>query len=309
MRVYSILVTSGTSILWVEGQISSYFLPVKISMATRWTLAKKSVNKTLNIEVQLYNTSHLLTYQLLEILPWPCFPVLDVDISTILQGKPLRKKGVRWRRFAGKIYVNLQTINIYLSILYLDNDVTVLSQRRALHGEGLGSPRSGLLKIFVGHCFLEWPQRCDNKSIGIWREREEEEEEGRWREMTSRQQKNKSLRRNRRMLCTYRYKKKRGMWIFLLRTHREERTSRKLTKQGKNFFLIGLRVAENVFQSRMEEIVLSELSTIQLSFAQQLIWIDMAQKCHLQLDGTHTKLVRNMITFKYIWHFILFMYL
>lgn len=43
--------------LCVEGQISSYFLELNISMPTRWTLA------------------------------WPCFPVLEVDISTILQGR------------------------------------------------------------------------------------------------------------------------------------------------------------------------------------------------------------------------------
>merc|ERR1719229_786700 len=53
----SLRLTLGTSMLWVEGQISSSFFPVKISRATRWTLA------------------------------WPCFPVLEVDISTILQGR------------------------------------------------------------------------------------------------------------------------------------------------------------------------------------------------------------------------------
>jgi hypothetical protein len=36
---YSVRLTTGTSMLWVEGQRSSSFFPVKISMATRWTLA------------------------------------------------------------------------------------------------------------------------------------------------------------------------------------------------------------------------------------------------------------------------------
>lgn len=56
---YSLRETRGTSILWVEGQRSSNFLPVKISIATRWTLA------------------------------WPCLPVFEVLISTILHGRPL----------------------------------------------------------------------------------------------------------------------------------------------------------------------------------------------------------------------------
>lgn len=43
--------------LWVDGQRSSSFLLVKMSMATKWTLA------------------------------WPCLPVFEVDISTILQGR------------------------------------------------------------------------------------------------------------------------------------------------------------------------------------------------------------------------------
>merc|ERR1719422_1729528 len=43
--------------LWVDGQISSSFFPVKISRATMWTLA------------------------------CPCLPVLEVDISTILHGR------------------------------------------------------------------------------------------------------------------------------------------------------------------------------------------------------------------------------
>ena len=55
--VYSVRLTWGTSMLWVEGERSSSFLPVKMSMATRWTLA------------------------------WPCLPVLEVDMSTILQGR------------------------------------------------------------------------------------------------------------------------------------------------------------------------------------------------------------------------------
>lgn len=51
--------TLGTSMLWVDGQRSSYFLLVKMSTATKWTLA------------------------------WPCLPVLEVDMSTILHGRPL----------------------------------------------------------------------------------------------------------------------------------------------------------------------------------------------------------------------------
>merc|ERR1712098_725982 len=71
-------ITFGTSMLWVEGQMSSSFLPVKMSKATMWTLA------------------------------CPCFPVLEVDISTILQGlflimtwPPLRRAEHcmgRWQR-------------------------------------------------------------------------------------------------------------------------------------------------------------------------------------------------------------------
>lgn len=49
---YSLRFTTGTSMLWVDGQISSNFLPVKISKPTRWTLA------------------------------WPCLPVFEVLIST-----------------------------------------------------------------------------------------------------------------------------------------------------------------------------------------------------------------------------------
>ena len=45
--------------LWVEGDKSSNFFWVKMSRAVKWTFA------------------------------WPCLPVLDVDMSTILQGRPL----------------------------------------------------------------------------------------------------------------------------------------------------------------------------------------------------------------------------
>jgi hypothetical protein len=54
---YSWRRTLGTFMLWVEGQRSSSFLAVKMSMAVRWTLA------------------------------WPCLPVFEVVISTILQGR------------------------------------------------------------------------------------------------------------------------------------------------------------------------------------------------------------------------------
>ncbi|KAH3686277.1 hypothetical protein WICPIJ_002774 [Wickerhamomyces pijperi] len=36
---YSVLLTNGTSMLWVDGDKSSNFLEVKISVATKWTLA------------------------------------------------------------------------------------------------------------------------------------------------------------------------------------------------------------------------------------------------------------------------------
>merc|ERR1712223_2139977 len=39
IKVISILLTLGTSMLWVEGDISSYFLPSKMSMPTMLTLA------------------------------------------------------------------------------------------------------------------------------------------------------------------------------------------------------------------------------------------------------------------------------
>ncbi len=47
-----------TSQLWEEGTISSSFLPVKMSIATKWHLA------------------------------WPCFPVLEVDTSTTCHRQP-----------------------------------------------------------------------------------------------------------------------------------------------------------------------------------------------------------------------------
>ena len=65
---YSLRVTFGTSMLWVEGEISSYFLEVKMSVATKWTLA------------------------------CPCFPVLEVDMSTIWRGE--RRKAGEGRRLA-----------------------------------------------------------------------------------------------------------------------------------------------------------------------------------------------------------------
>ena len=61
ITVKSSRLTTGTSMLWVDGQISSSFLPLKISIPTMWTLA------------------------------CPCLPVLEVDISTILQGLPCCK--------------------------------------------------------------------------------------------------------------------------------------------------------------------------------------------------------------------------
>ena len=59
IRGYSVLVTTGTSMLCEVCEVSSYFFPVKMSCPTIWALA------------------------------WPCFPGLKVVTSTILQGWPL----------------------------------------------------------------------------------------------------------------------------------------------------------------------------------------------------------------------------
>lgn len=79
---------------------SSSFLPVKMSMATRWTLA------------------------------WPCLPVLEVDMSTI------------WCLFVHRVsahrkeHANLCGLPTHLAGTVLDDDVTVLSESRALRREG-----------------------------------------------------------------------------------------------------------------------------------------------------------------------------
>ena len=55
--------------MWEEGVKSSYFLPEKMSMATKWHLA------------------------------WPCLPVLELETSATLQGRLLmtRKPFLLWR--------------------------------------------------------------------------------------------------------------------------------------------------------------------------------------------------------------------
>ena len=82
--------------LWVDGDKSSNFLPVKISMATMWTLA------------------------------WPCLPSLGS------------------RHFDD------------LAWPVLDDDVAVLPQGGALHGEGGRGASVGALK---GNIMLPWPSR------------------------------------------------------------------------------------------------------------------------------------------------------
>lgn len=145
---YSVLLMEGTSMLWVEGHISSYFLLVKMSIPTRFTcrttkksedfkyikwqqkfqvkrslqegkghiwtalfddknvhywhirffkstifyiltssfklrlLTQRSVTKKKKTEVQKTALKANFT------LACPCLPVLEVDISTILQGCP-----------------------------------------------------------------------------------------------------------------------------------------------------------------------------------------------------------------------------
>ena len=76
----------------------------RTSIATRWTLA------------------------------WPCLPVLEVDMSTILQGRPEM----------AKIRTFDKRLEIQRSELTLDDNVTVLSKGRALHREGQRSTRGGL---------------------------------------------------------------------------------------------------------------------------------------------------------------------
>lgn len=55
----SFLLMLGTSILWVDGQISSYFFPVKMSIPTRWTCMYTSHQR----EIHLYSRME-------EILGW-----------------------------------------------------------------------------------------------------------------------------------------------------------------------------------------------------------------------------------------------
>lgn len=64
---YSLRVTLGTSMLCVEGEMSSYLRCVKMSVAIRWTLA------------------------------WPCLPVFDVDMSMICRRGVRRAVGQKRR--------------------------------------------------------------------------------------------------------------------------------------------------------------------------------------------------------------------
>ena len=66
-------------------------------------------------------------------LACPCLPVFEVDISTILQGRPTSDPSQHL------CFPPLQT-----TLRTLDDDVTVLAQGRALHGEGQGSAGIGL---------------------------------------------------------------------------------------------------------------------------------------------------------------------
>ena len=101
--------------LWVEGQISSSFLPLKMSIPTKWTLA------------------------------CPCLPVLEVDISTILQALPCNQFIPITE--TGRIDKN--------GNFYLQHDKSVFTEGRALHRESGWSSRvsrfeMGILKF--SHC-------------------------------------------------------------------------------------------------------------------------------------------------------------
>ena len=72
-------------------------------------------------------------------LAWPCLPVFEVDISTILQG-----------RFWQKYVLNPKPIaQQQCSIAHLDHDKASLPERRTLHGESLGSSRVSLVEVVV----------------------------------------------------------------------------------------------------------------------------------------------------------------
>jgi len=71
-----------TSQLWEEGVRSSYFLPVKISIATKWHFA------------------------------WPCFPVLDVATSTTCDAR---------KKFKGKMWVRGPCVHAIVSSGTLQN--------------------------------------------------------------------------------------------------------------------------------------------------------------------------------------------
>ena len=56
MHWYSSFLTKGIEVVWPAGTRSSIFLPVKMSIATKWHLA------------------------------WPCLPVFEVETSDTLHG-------------------------------------------------------------------------------------------------------------------------------------------------------------------------------------------------------------------------------
>jgi hypothetical protein len=60
-------------------------------------------------------------------------PVLEVDISTILQGRPDIHHAHSTESKSDRILIRT-----------LDDDVAVLAKSRALHGEGEGGPSTGL---------------------------------------------------------------------------------------------------------------------------------------------------------------------
>lgn len=57
--------TRGTFILWVDGHISSYFLPVNISMATKCT-CKRNNNQLINFTEQIMQTTKKI-YQFISV--------------------------------------------------------------------------------------------------------------------------------------------------------------------------------------------------------------------------------------------------
>ena len=70
-------------------------------------------------------------------MAWPCFPVLDVDISTILQGRAICHDNHDHESLSGRK-------------LTLDNNMTVFAESRALHRESVRGA-STRLEDSIGH--------------------------------------------------------------------------------------------------------------------------------------------------------------